>query len=399
MINSQEFIEKELNYGAHNYKPLSIVISKAEGCWVYDVEGKKYLDMLAAYSALNQGHRNPAIIAALKEQADKLTLTSRAFYNDKLGEFLELLCKITGMEMVLPMNTGAEAVESAIKAARKWGYTVKGVPAEKAEIIACEGNFHGRTTTIISFSPEEKYKAGFGPFTPGFKLIPFNNAKALEEAITENTVAFLFEPIQGEGGINIPDEGYLKEVRRICSEKNVLMMADEIQVGFGRTGKLFTCDHDEVKPDVYILGKALGGGVLAVSAVTSSKEVLGVFKPGEHGSTFGGNPLSAAVGIAAIKEVQEKKLSEKSAELGEYFKEKLQAISSPYVKEVRGKGLFIAVEIKEEHGKARPLCEKLQEEGVLAKETHEQVIRFAPPLIITKKEIDWALERIEKVLK
>lgn len=399
MTTSEEFIKKESEFGAHNYKPLPIVIAKGEGCWVYDVEGKKYLDMLAAYSALNQGHCNSAIISALKEQAEKLTLTSRAFYNDKLGEFLELLCSVTGLEMALPMNTGAEAVETALKAARKWGYKVKKVHSDKAEIIVCHGNFHGRTISIISFSSEQDYKGDFGPFTPGFKIIPFGDIHALEQAITENTVAFLFEPVQGEGGINIPEDGYLKEVRKLCTEKNILMMADEIQVGFARTGKMFACDHEEVKPDVLILGKALGGGALPVSAVVSSKEVLGLFKPGQHGSTFGGNPLSAAVGIAAIKEIQEKNLSEKSAELGDYFKEKLQAIESPYVKEVRGRGLFIAVEIKKEHGPARPFCEKLEKEGILCKETHEQVIRFAPPLIITKEEIDWALERIEKVLK
>ncbi len=395
---TKKYIEEAERYSAHNYHPLDVVLVKGEGVWVWDVEGNKYLDMLSAYSALNQGHRHPEIVKALVEQAGRITLTSRAFHNDKMGAFLKKLCEIAGFEKALPMNTGAEAVETAIKAARKWGYLKKKVEKDKAEIIVCENNFHGRTTTIVGFSSEPQYRYGFGPFTPGFKLIPYNDPQALEDAITENTVGFLFEPVQGEGGVIVPDEGYYRKVREITRKHNVLLMADEIQTGFGRTGRLFALEHEGVKPDILIVGKALGGGVYPVSAILADNHIMDVFTPGDHGSTFGGNPLACAVGMAALDVLVKEKLPERAQELGEYFMGELRKINSPAVKEVRGKGLLIGVEIKEEYGDARPFCERLKERGILAKETHKQVIRFAPPLIIKREEIDWALERIREVL-
>ena len=398
MRSTKDYIEIAEKYGAHNYHPLDVVIEKGEGVWVWDVEGKKYLDMLSAYSALNQGHRHPKIIEALVEQASLLTLTSRAFHNNVLGDFLKKLAELAGYDKVLPMNTGAEAVETALKAARKWGYLKKKVPENKAEIIVCANNFHGRTITIISFSTEDQYKYGFGPFTPGFKVIPYDDPEALENAITENTVAFMFEPVQGEGGVIVPHEGYYKKVREITKKHNVLLIADEIQTGFGRTGKMFAVWHEDVRPDIIVVGKALGGGVYPVSGIIADDEIMDVFTPGDHGSTFGGNPLAARVGMAALDVLIEEKLPDRAYELGEYFMDRLRKIQSPYVKEVRGKGLLIGVEIKKEYGTARPYCEKLRDLGILAKETHEQVIRFAPPLVISKEEIDWALERIEKVL-
>jgi ornithine--oxo-acid transaminase len=396
---TEKIIQETEQYSANNYHPLPIVIQKAEGCWVWDVENNKFMDMLSAYSALSHGHRHPKMIQTLKEQADKLTLTSRAFHNELMGRFLKLLVEMCGMEMALPMNTGAEAVETAIKAARKWGYRVKGVADDQAEIIACSNNFHGRTTTIVGFSTEEQYQDGFGPFAPGFKIIPYNSVEDFRKAVTPNTVGFLVEPIQGEGGIIMPDVGYLKAVHDICRENKVLLMADEIQTGLGRTGKLFACEYDGIVPDMYIVGKALGGGIYPVSAVVSSREIMGVFSPGDHGSTFGGNPLAAAIGITALEIIKDEKLTNQAFEKGKYFVEKLREIRSPHVLEVRGRGLLIGVEIKESSGTARPYCEKLMELGILAKETHHQVIRFAPPLIIKKEEIDWALEQIRKVLQ
>lgn len=395
MMNSSRYISLEDQYGAANYRPLDVVLTRGEGIWVYDVEGNKYMDCLSAYSAVNQGHCHPRIIQAMIDQAQKLTLTSRAFRNDQLGVFYKTLCETTGFERALPMNTGAEAVETALKAARKWGYQVKQVPSDQAEIIVCEGNFHGRTITIVGFSSEPQYKEDFGPFAPGFVTIPFGDARALEAAITPHTVAFMVEPIQGEGGVIVPPAGYLKEVRRICDRHNVLFMADEIQTGLGRTGKLFACDHEGVRPDVMIIGKALSGGVYPVSAVLASEAILGLFRPGDHGSTFGGNPLGAAVGRAALKALVDEKMVERSHELGEYFNGRLQRIESDHIKVVRGKGLFIGVEL---HTRARRFCEALQERGILCKETHENVIRFAPPLVIKKEEIDWAMEHIEPVL-
>ncbi len=398
MANSKELIEISEKYGAHNYHPLPVVLSKGEGIWVWDVEGRKYLDFLSCYSAVNQGHCHPRLVKTLSEQASRLTLTSRAFHNDQLGPFLKELCELTGYEMALPMNTGAEAVETALKASRRWGYQVKGIPDGKAEIIACAGNFHGRTTTIVGFSTEEEYKRGFGPFTPGFKVIPYGDAKALEEAITPDTAAFLVEPVQGEAGVVVPPDGYLKEVRRICTERKVLFVADEVQTGFCRTGKMFCWEHEGARPDMMILGKALGGGMYPVSAVVASKEILGVFDPGSHGSTFGGNPLGAAVAREAIRILVEEGLDRKAAELGGWFMEELRSMESPYVDHVRGKGLLIGVVLKPGAGGARPFCEKLQAQGLLAKETHEDVIRFAPPLVIEKADLEWALERIRKVL-
>lgn len=396
---TKEYIEIEEKYGAHNYQPLDVVIAKANGVWVYDVEGKKYLDFLASYSAVNQGHCHPRIISVLKSQAEKVTLTSRAFRNDQLPLLCKELCELTGYEMVLPMNSGAEAVETAIKAARKWGYQKKKVESNKAEIIACLNNFHGRTTTIVSFSTENKYRDGFGPFTPGFVVIPYNDVDALEKAITPNTVAFLVEPIQGEAGIIIPSDGYLKKAFEICKKNNVLFIVDEIQSGLGRVGKLFAFEYEGIKPDAVIIGKALSGGTYPISAVLSSKDVLGVFNPGDHGSTFGGNPLASAIARESLKVLIEENLPENSAKLGEYFIEKLKSIKSKHIKEVRGKGLFIGVELHEQAGGARRFCEALKDEGLLCKETHDNVIRFAPPLVITKEELDWAFERIEKVLK
>ncbi|MCD6267332.1 MAG: ornithine--oxo-acid transaminase [Thermotogaceae bacterium] len=392
-------IELNEKYGAHNYLPLPVVLEKGEGVWVWDVEGKKYLDMLSSYSALNQGHRHPKILKALMEQTQRITLTSRAFHNDVLGRFLKKLHDVTGYDKALPMNTGVEAVETALKIARKWGYVKKGIPKYEGKVIVAEGNFHGRTITVISFSTEELYKEGFGPFTPGFEVVPYGDEKAIENAIDENTIAVLLEPIQGEGGVRIPPEGYLRKVRKITRERNVLLILDEIQTGLGRTGKLFAFEWEDARPDILVLGKALGGGVYPVSAALANDDVMNVIGPNEHGSTFGGNPLAAAVGIASIDVIIEERLPERARELGEYFLNELKKIESPFIKEVRGKGLLIGVEVKEEYGTARPFCEKLATLGILAKETHEQVIRFAPPLVITKEEIDWALERIEKVLK
>jgi ornithine--oxo-acid transaminase len=395
---SQYFVDLEERYGAHNYHPLDVVIHEASGCWVTDVDGKRYLDCLSAYSAVNQGHAHPRIRQTLIEQSARVTLTSRAFRNDQLGPFYELLTQMTGYERVLPMNTGAEAVETAIKMARKWGYKVKGVPDGQAEIIVCDGNFQGRTTTIISFSPEPQYRDGFGPFTPGFVMIPYADVDALEKAITPNTVAFMVEPIQGEGGVIVPPAGYLRRAAEICKRNHVLFIADEIQTGLGRTGKLLMQEHDGVKADVTILGKALSGGFYPVSAVLSSDAIMSVFKPGDHGSTFGGNPLGAAVARTALEVLVEERLSENAAELGEYFIEQLAEINSPFISEVRGKGLLIGVELRAEAGGARRFCEALRDAGVLCKETHVHTIRFAPPLCITKAEIDWALERIRAVL-
>ena len=397
-MNTKNYIKIEEQYGAHNYHPLDVVINKAEGVWVWDVDGNKYLDCLAAYSAVNQGHCHPRIVKAMKEQADKVTLTSRAYRNDQLPLLCKELCELTGYEMMLPMNTGAEAVETAIKAARKWGYKNKNIAKDSAEIIVCENNFAGRTITVISFSSEEQYKDGFGPLTPGFKTIPFNDTDALEKAITPNTVAFLVEPVQGEGGVIIPSDGYLKKAYDICKKNNVLLITDEIQSGLGRTGKLFAFEYDGIKPDVVTIGKALSGGCYPVSAVLSSKEVLSVFNPGDHGSTFGGNPLGAAIARESIKVLIEEKLVENSFELGKYFMDRLREIKSPHIKEIRGKGLFIGVELKDEAKGARRFCEALMNKGILSKETHENVIRFAPPLVITKEEIDWAMKRIEDVL-
>lgn len=392
---SSSIIEQTDRYGAHNYQPLPIVIAEAEGVWVKDPEGNKYMDMLSAYSAVNQGHRHPKIIEALKRQADRVTLTSRAFHNDQLGPWYEKICQLTGKNMALPMNTGAEAVETAVKTARRWAYEVKGVEADQAEIIACEGNFHGRTMTAVSLSSETEYKRGFGPMLPGIKLIPYGDIDALKNAITKNTAAFLFEPIQGEAGIVIPEEGFLKEAYDVCKENNLLYIADEIQSGLGRSGKMFACDWEDVEPDIYILGKALGGGVMPISCVVADQEILKVFNPGSHGSTFGGNPLACAVSLASLEVLEEEKLAERSNELGEYFQEKLREINNPDITEVRGRGLFVGVELKVP---ARIYCERLKEEGLLCKETHENVIRFAPPLIISKEDLDWAIERIRKVL-
>ncbi len=393
---TQEFIQLEEQYGSHNYHPLDVVIDRAQGCWVYDVEGKKYLDCLAAYSAVNQGHCHPKILNALVDQAHKVTLTSRAFRNDQLPLLLQQLHELAGFDMALPMNSGAEAVETAVKAARKWGHKVKGIPDNKAEIIVCANNFHGRTVTVISFSSDEQYRDGFGPFTPGFKIIPYGDAAALRAAITPNTCAFLVEPIQGEAGIVIPPAGFLKEAAAICRQNRVLLIADEIQSGLGRTGKLFAYMHEGIRPDAVIIGKALAGGFYPVSAVLASKEVLGVFHPGDHGSTFGGNPLACAVARAALGVLIDEKLCERSAELGGYFLEKLRTLRSPDLKEVRGRGLWIGIEL---HSPARPYCEALKEEGLLCKETHDHVIRIAPPLVITREEIDWAFERIKKVIE
>ena len=397
-MRTQEFIDLESQFGAHNYKPLDVVLSRGEGIWVWDVEGNKYLDCLSAYSAVNQGHCHPRILQAMKKQAEQLTLVSRAFRNDQLGPFYKEICELTRSHTVLPMNSGAEAVESAIKAVRKWGYEVKQVPDGQAEIIVCANNFHGRTLTIVGFSTEEQYRKGYAPFTPGFKVIPFGDAEALEQAITPNTVGFLVEPIQGEGGVIVPPPGYLKDARRICDDHNVILILDEIQTGLGRTGKLFAEEHDGIESDLTIIGKALSGGFYPISAVLSNKEVLGVFKPGDHGSTFGGNPLACAVARAALKVLTEENLIENSATLGSYMMDRLREIPSPHVKEIRGKGLMIGVELHPEAGGARRFCEALQTKGLLCKETHEHVLRIAPPLIIQKLDIDWALERIADVL-
>ena len=397
-MNTQDFINIEEQYGAHNYHPLDVVIEKAEGVWVYDVEGKRYLDCLSAYSAVNQGHVHPEILKALLEQAKKVTLTSRAFRNDQLPMLYKELSEMTGYEMSLPMNSGAEAVETAVKLARKWAYQVKKVPRHQAEIIVAGNNFHGRTVTIISFSTEPSYRDDFGPFTPGFVVVEYGDADAVEKAITPNTAAVLLEPIQGEAGVIIPPAGYLKKVAEICKKNNVLYISDEIQTGLGRTGKLFAAHHDNVRPDIVILGKALSGGFYPVSAILADKPVLGLFQPGEHGSTFGGNPLAAAVARASLRVLREEKLAERSEELGTYFIEQLSEIPSPHVKEVRGKGLLIGVELKPEAGGARRFCEALKAKGILAKETHDNVIRFAPPLVIDKETIDWALPAIRETL-
>lgn len=397
-MQTQDFIRLEDQYGAHNYKPLDVVITRGEGVWVYDVEGRKYLDCLSAYSALNQGHCHPRLVRAMVEQAGRLTLTSRAFRNDQYGRFLERLHAVTGYEMALPMNSGTEAVETALKLARKWAYTVKGVPRDRAEIITARGNFHGRSITVVSFSTEALYRDDFGPHTPGFVTVPYGDAAALEAAITPNTAAVLIEPLQGEGGVRVPPAGYLRRTADICRHHNVLFMADEIQTGLGRTGKFFACQHEDVRPDVMIIGKALSGGMYPVSAVLADEAVMGLFQPGEHGSTFGGNPLAAAVATEALNVIVEDGLIENADRLGTYFQERLAEIPSPHVKEVRGKGLLIGVELKPEAGGARRFCEALQARGILCKETHQHVIRFAPPLIIDRATIDWALERITEVL-
>lgn len=392
---TNQIIEQTDKFGANNYHPLPIVIAKAEGVWVESPEGNRYMDMLSAYSAVNQGHRHPKIIQALKDQADKVTLTSRAFHNDQLGPWYEKICQLTNKNMALPMNTGAEAVETALKAARRWGYDVKGIAENQAEIIACVGNFHGRTMGAVSLSSDPEYKRGFGPMLPGINLIPYGDLEALKAAITPNTAAFLIEPIQGEAGIILPPEGFLKAASDFCKENKVLFIADEIQVGLARTGKMFACDWEDVNPDMLILGKALGGGVFPISCVVANSDVLGVFNPGSHGSTFGGNPLACAVSLAALDVIEEEKLAERSLELGKYFFEQLQSIDNPKIKTIRGRGLFIGVELTEA---ARPYCEQLKETGLLCKETHDTVIRFAPPLTITKEEIDWAFEKIKTVL-
>ncbi|MCX7943208.1 MAG: ornithine--oxo-acid transaminase [Deltaproteobacteria bacterium] len=399
-MTGKEIIDMTEEYGAHNYHPLPVVLTRGKGVWVWDSEGKKYIDMLSCYSALNHGHRHPRLIKAVKDQIKKITLTSRAFYNEQLGPLCKELAELCNMEMVLPMNSGAEAVETAIKIARKWGYKKKGISHYEAEIIVCENNFHGRTTTIVSFSTEPLYRDEFGPFTPGFKIIPFGDIDALEKAITPNTVAFLVEPIQGEAGINVPPDGFLKKAYDICKKNNVLLMFDEIQTGLGRTGKLFAYQYEDgVRPDVLILGKALGGGIYPISAVVSSKDILGLFTWGEHGSTFGGNPLAAYIARVALKVLVEEGLIQNSYEMGNYFIEQLRKIKSQHIKEIRGRGLLIGLELYKEAGGARRFCEALMNEGLLCKETHDHVIRFAPPLNIKKREINFAIKKIEKVFK
>jgi ornithine--oxo-acid transaminase len=397
-METQQYIHIEDQLGAHNYKPLDVVLSRGKGIWVWDVEGRKYMDCLSSYSAVNQGHCHPKIKRALIEQVEKLTLTSRAFRNDQLGLFYQEICELTNSHKVLPMNSGAEAVETVIKAVRKWGYQVKGVPEGQAEVIVCANNFHGRTITIVGFSTDESSRGGFGPFTPGFKIIPFGDAKLLEEAITPNTVGFLIEPIQGEAGVIIPPEGYLREVKQICRQNNVMMILDEIQTGLGRTGKLLAEEHDGIEADLTLIGKALSGGFYPVSAVLSNTEVMDVLKPGEHGSTFGGNPLACAIARTALKVLVEEGMIKNAALMGAYFLEGLKQIKSPLIKEIRGKGLLIGLEFFPEAGGARSYCEKLMQNGLLCKETHDHIIRFAPPLVIVKDEIDWALERIATVL-
>jgi ornithine--oxo-acid transaminase len=395
MNRTQRYLDEVERYSARNYKPLPVVLERGEGSWVWDVEGKKYLDCLSAYSALNQGHRHPRIVEAAKAQLDRITLTSRAFHNDQMGPFLRELCELAGFPKALPMNSGAEAVETALKAARKWGYKVKGVPEGKAEIIAFAGNFHGRTISIVSFSTEAQYQDGFGPFTPGFVVLPYGDAAAVERAITPNTVAVLVEPVQGEGGVIVPPPGYLKKIREICTRNRVLMIADEIQTGLGRTGKMFACEWEGVRPDAMTLGKALSGGFYPVSAFLAGEELMGVFKPGDHGSTFGGNPLAAAIGRASLRVLVEEKLADQAREVGDWFMAELRKIESPVVKEVRGKGLLIGVELT---GPARPYCEALAERGILCKETHDLVVRFAPPLVVTKADLECALPRVAEVL-
>ncbi|MCP4113008.1 MAG: ornithine--oxo-acid transaminase [Desulfobacteraceae bacterium] len=397
-MKTQDYIKLEEELGAHNYKPLNVVIERGQGIWVWDVEGNKYMDCLSAYSAVNQGHCHPKIMNTMIEQAQKLTLTSRAFRNNQLGLFYQDICKMTNSHTVLPMNSGAEAVETVIKAVRKWGYNVKGVPEEKAEVIVCSNNFHGRTITIVGFSTDETARGGFGPFTPGFKIIPFGDIQALKDAITPNTVGFMVEPVQGEAGVIIPPAGYLKDVKAVCEENNVVLILDEIQTGLGRTGKLLAEEHDGIEADLTLIGKALSGGFYPVSAVLSNKEVLGVLQPGEHGSTFGGNPLACAVARTALKVLIEENMIENAAAMGNYFQSQLLEIDTPNIKEIRGTGLMIGVELNPDAGGARGFCEKLMARGLLCKETHEHTIRFAPPLVITKEDIDWAMEQIKPVL-
>ncbi len=398
MISSSEYMKMERQFGAHNYEPIPVVISEAEGVWVTDPEGRRYIDCLAAYSAVNQGHRHPRIVAALREQTERLTLTSRAFFNDRLPVFLRKLTEMAGLERALPMNTGAEAVETGLKIARKWGYKRKGVATDKARIIVCENNFHGRTTTIVGFSSDPGTRDGFGPFTPGFDMIPYDDAEALERAITEDTVAFLVEPIQGEAGVKIPHEGFLRKIRDICRSRNVLLMLDEIQTGFGRTGKLFAFMHEDAKPDILLVGKALGGGLLPVSAALSNREIMDVIGPGDHGSTFGGNPLACAVATASLEVIEDEGLSERSAELGEYFLGRLNDIRTDSIRELRGKGLFIAMDMSPELCTGREFCRRLMDLGVLAKDTHGQTVRLAPPLVIEREEIDIIVERITELI-
>ncbi|MBI5210243.1 MAG: ornithine--oxo-acid transaminase [Elusimicrobia bacterium] len=396
---SQRLIEVAEKYGSRNYRPLPLVIAQAKGVWVKNPEGKRYMDMLSSYSALNQGHRHPVIMKALADQAKRVTLTSRAFHTDQIGPFLKEVCELSGFDMALAMNSGAEAVETAVKTARKWGCLKKGLPQEKAEIIVCANNFHGRTVTIISFSTDDQYRRDFGPYTPGFKVIPFGDAEALKNAITPNTVAFLVEPIQCEAGILIPPPGYFRQAREICAKAGVLLMLDEIQTGLGRTGRMFAFEHEGIRPDVLILGKALGGGVLPISVTLANAEIMGVFRPGDHGSTFGANPLACAVARASMKVLQDEGLAERSRKLGDYLLGKLRAIKSPHIKEIRGRGLLVGIELHPAAGGARQFCERLMQLGLLCKETHDHVIRLAPPLVITEKELDWAFKRIKKVLE
>ncbi len=399
-MKAKDYIELERKYGAHNYHPLPVVISKAKGVWVWDVEGKKYIDMLSSYSAINQGHLNDRIVKAATDQMRKVTLTSRAFSNDRMGPFLKKLCEVSEMEMALPMNTGAEAVETSIKLARRYGHQKRGIPESEGEIIVCQNNFHGRTTTIISFSSDADSRKGFGPFAPGFVTVPYNDLGAFKKAINKNTIGILVEPIQGEAGINIPSPGYLKELRRICDDKKILLILDEIQTGFCRTGKMFAFQHEGVKPDILCVGKALGGGLYPVSAALSSREMMSVFTPGSHGSTFGGNPLAAAIGEESLNVLLDERLAERSAEMGAYFVKRLKEIKSKKIKEIRAMGLLIGVEFHLGEGETvRPICERLMDKGVLAKDTHEKTIRFAPPLVITKEEIDWAMDRIREVFE
>ncbi|MDX1643547.1 MAG: ornithine--oxo-acid transaminase [Thermoanaerobaculia bacterium] len=397
-MDSRHFVDLEDRFGAHNYHPLDVVLTRGEGVWVWDVEGRKYMDFLAAYSAVNQGHCHPKIVDALVEQSRRLALTSRAFRNDRLGPYYQQLVEMTGFDKVLPMNTGAEAVETAVKAARKWGYTVKGIAEHEAEILVFEGNFHGRTTTIISFSTEPGSRFGFGPYTPGFRILPYGDAEAVAEAMHPNVAAVLVEPIQGEAGIVMPPDGYLERLREITREHDALLVADEIQSGLGRTGKLFAYEHEGIRPDIVIIGKALSGGLYPASAILADDEVMSVFTPGDHGSTYGGNPVAAAVCQAALQVLVDEGMIDNSARLGEYFLERLRGIDAPAVKEVRGRGLWIGIELHPEAGGARPYCEELKRHGLLAKETHQHVIRCAPPLVISREQIDWALEQIEAVL-
>jgi len=396
--SKHDLINTEARLGAHNYKPLGVVLNRGEGVWVWDTDGERYMDCLSAYSAVNQGHCHPRIYQAMMEQAKKLTLTSRAFHSDQLAPFYEEICALTNSSKVLPMNSGAEAVESAVKTVRKWGYQVKGVPENKAEIIVCSDNFHGRTLSVVSFSTDPTARADFGPFTPGFVVVPFGNADAMEQAITDNTVAVLVEPIQGEAGVIIPPDGYLRRVREMCTQNNITLILDEIQTGLGRAGKLLAEEHEGIEADVTLVGKALSGGYYPVSAVLSNSEVLGVLKPGEHGSTFGGNPLACAVAREALKVLVEEGLVENSAVVGEYFKTQLAALNSEFIHEVRGKGLMIAVELSKDAGGARQFCEALKTRGILCKETHDHIIRFSPPLVLTNEQVDWAMERIAQVL-